>query len=323
MYLYRRIQVSTGTLYSVKFVEQSPRQTLLMMSGNEGVLGYDWQQWKELLSEGGGHNTPPEPKFHCKPHRSLSTVEINDFSVSDSNHVFGAAGDAMGYKWDLETSKILSTYPSARRGYLHSIQCMPSDNTVVIGGEDGLLAIWDGHHDKPIDSINIQAVLESNASLVEKDACIGNTTLNSLWISNISSPSQHWWTICGGMNPFSAGGGTRPSPRNSPATVSSAAGGFVTSFHAPTRSLLAGHMTRETPQYSCSTASTLVTVANEGVVSHWTPLQLERRERVWCSPPSCFAAAIGNGENLAVGGVGNQVDIFDNVVGNKSFSLTL
>ena len=88
---------------------------------------------------------------------------------------------------------------------------------------------------------------------------------------------------------------------------------------------MAGRLTRETPQYSCSnTPGTLVTVANEGVVSHWTPSSLQRRGRVWCTPPSCFAAAIGGNDNvLAVAGVGKQVDIFNNVAGNKSYSLVI
>jgi hypothetical protein len=318
--------MSTGVLYSIQFVTTSPQQTLLIVSGDEGVLGYDWKEWLKMM-EGGPSSPPPEVKLHCKPHRSLSTVEINDFSVSN-NYIWGAAGDANGYKWDMETQRIVSEYPSANRGYLHTIQCMPNSNTVLMGGEDGFLGIWDGHHDKLIDNVNLLSALEKDSELVERDDCIsGNTALtantSSTWISNIQSPSEHWWTICGGIQ-HSATRSTSPSP----AATSVAAGGHVTSWHAPTRSLVAGCLTRETPQYSCSTPATLVTVANEGVVSHWTPSRLQRTGRVWCSPPSCFAAAIGNSENndegvLAVGGVGNQVDIFDNVMGNKSYSLTL
>jgi len=304
-------------LYSVDFITTSQQRTLLVVSGDNGVLGYDWQQWLELLE--GGRNMPPEAVLHCKPHRSLSTVEINDFSVSN-NHIFGAAGDANGYKWDMETQQILAAYPSAKRGYLHTIQCMPNDNTVLMGGEDGVLGIWDGHHDKVIDNVNLQATMQKDSELVKKDKNVSNGTLDagnsSLRISHIHSPSEHWWTVCGGID---------HSVSSSPSSTEP--GGHITSWHAPTRSLVAGCLTRETLQHQCSTTGTLVTVANEGVVSHWTPSRLQRTGRVWCSPPSCFAAAIGNkcnhGELLAVGGVGNQVDIFDNVVDSKSYSLTL
>lgn len=307
-----RLQVSKGVLYSVHFTKTSQQRILLIVSGDDGVIGYDWQHLLEMM-EGGSITSPPKALLHCRPHRSLSTVEINDFCVSD-NHIFGAAGDANAYKWDMETTKIVATYPAAKRGYLHSIQSMPNDNTVLMGGEDGVLGIWDGHHDKLIDNVNLQAVMQKDSSLVEKDNHVNGTldAKSSLWISHIHSSSEHWWTICGGISQTHG---------------STTAGGHLTSWHAPTRSLVAGCLTRETPQHQCSTTGTLVTVANEGVVSHWTPSRLQRTGRVWCSPPSCFAAAIGknaeNGEVLAVGGVGNQVDIFDNVVGSKSYSLTL
>lgn len=299
-------------------------------------MAFDWRQWMEMLD--GNRTTPPEAIRHYKPYRSLSTVEINDFSIAN-NHVFGAAGDSFGYKWDLETLKILATYPAAKRGYLHSIQCMPNDNTVLMGGEDGFLGIWDGHQDKLIDNIDIEEAMEKDSSLVEQDESIGNTPMDtantfssSMWISNIHSPSDSWWTICGGIQHLpTKHSSPRNSPRNSPIlTASPLAGGHVTSWHAPTRSLVAGRFTRSTPQYSCSTAGSLVTVANEGVVSYWTPSSLQRTGRAWCSSPSCFSAAIGGNKNdddasamLAVGGVGNQVDIFGNIMGNKSFSLVL
>ena len=309
-----RVKVTSGVLYNVDFYKSSQQRTLLIVCGDDGVVGYDWQQWLEMLE--GWRATPPEALFHCRPHRSLSTVEVNDFDVSD-NHIFGAAGDANGYKWDMETQKILAIYPAAKQGYLHSIHCMPRENTVLMGGEGGVLGFWDGHHDKLIDNIDIQTAIQNDSSLVQKDDYVHSAldVKSSLWISHIHSPSEGWWTTCGGIEHS--------------ATLSHAsavAGGHVTSWHAPTRSLVAGCLTRETLQHQCSTTGTLVTVANEGVVSHWTPSRLRRTGRVWCSPPSCFVASIGrmeHGEVLAVGGVGKSVDIFDNVVDNKSFSLTL
>lgn len=305
-------------MYSVDFIESSQQQTLLIVSGDDGVLGFDWLQWLEML-EGARKTPPPPPLLHCRPHRSLSTVEINDLSVSDK-YIFGAAGDSNGYKWDLETQKILATYPATRRGYLHSIQCMPTDNTVLMGGEDGVLGIWDGHHDKLIDSIDIKSAVMKDSSLIVKDANVQSTSNanSSMWISHIHSPSESWWTVCGGMEYPTT---TTPDP-----LASTVAGGHVTSWHAPTKTLVAGCLTRETPQHQCSTVGTLVTVANEGVVSHWTPSRLQRTGRVWCSPPSCFAAAIGkigHDDVLAVGGVGKFVDIYDNVVDSKSYSLML
>lgn len=176
------------------------------------------------------------------------------------------------------------------------------NGTVLVGGEDRIMGIWDSHQDKLIDNVDLKLSIEKNPSLVHRE---GNTVMwdanTSLWISHIHSPTDNWWNVCGGT----------------------AKGGHLTSWHAPTRSLVAGCMTRETPQFACSSPTSLVTVADEGVVSLWSQPQLERKHRVWCSPPSSFAVTLRDKDNkLAVGGVGNHVDIFDDVT-DKAYSLTV
>ena len=178
-----RVQVSSGVLYSVDFHTTGQHRTLLIVSGDEGILGFDWNAILE------GNTTT---LFRCKPHYSLSTVEINDFSIAN-NFIFGAAGDANGYKWDLETSKLIAMYPSAKRGYLHSIECMQHDSTVLLGGEDGVLGIWDGHHDKLIENMDLQSILHKDAHVVEKDSSVSSSitslldpSKSSIWISRYS-----------------------------------------------------------------------------------------------------------------------------------------
>ena len=190
-----RVQVSSGVLYSVDFHTTSQHRTLLIVSGDEGILGFDWLAILE-----GGNNSNTLPLFRCKPHYSLSPVEINDFDISN-NFMFGAAGDANGYKWDLETNKLLATYPSAKRGYLHSIQCMHNDSTVLMGGEDGVLGIWDGHHDKLIDNVDIQSVLHKEEHVLSREIPPSVAVALVCWIP--ASPACGYpiftrhWTIGG------------------------------------------------------------------------------------------------------------------------------
>jgi hypothetical protein len=93
--------------------------------------------------------------------------------------------------------------------------------------------------------------------------------------------------------------------------------------------------TRETPQQltaipasaesSFLSQHNLVSVANEGVVSHWNALSLnnDNRRRLWCTPPSAYAAAVSpDGQFTAVGGVGCFVDIFD-PHGEKNLRLSI
>mmetsp|Transcript_5682 Transcript_5682/g.8220 ORF Transcript_5682/g.8220 Transcript_5682/m.8220 type:complete len:157 (-) Transcript_5682:44-514(-) len=130
----------------------------------------------------------------------------------------------------------------------------------------------------------------------------------SLWLSHIDSPtdiSSSFWGVCGG-----AEGGSKRG------------GGFVTTWHAQTRSLFCGTTTRETPQRMVYDGIDLTTIANEGVVSHWTPSTLNRTSRVQCSPPSSYAIATQEDGPTAIGGVGRVVDIFS-PMRNKMYSLSV
>jgi hypothetical protein len=78
-----RVQVSSGVLYSVDFHTTGQHRTLLIVSGDEGILGFDWNA---ILK---GNTTT---LFRCKPHYSLSTVEINDFFHYQKIHIRGRRG---------------------------------------------------------------------------------------------------------------------------------------------------------------------------------------------------------------------------------------
>jgi hypothetical protein len=318
-------QVTSGCLYSIQFWETN-HKIWMFLCGDDGVWGYDWKHWRQLLD--GTNTTTIEPKveIHCKPHPCpyKGMVEINDFTVfANGAYILGAAGDAFGgYKWDMETQKLLHNYPSAKKGKLNTITCI-ENGPVLMGGQDGIIGIWDCQADKLIDNIDLKKTMDKHpSSLVAETDNTGapsdddaSTSRLLYSISHIDSSFQNWWTVCGG---------TTTSHKHD------GGGGHVTSWHAPTRTLVAGCKTRETPQFvCCSSPTNLVTLADEGVVTHWS--QLERKQRVWCSPPSSFAAAYRKDDDnyynnynnmLAVGGVGNLVDIFDNMT-DKLYSLSL
>jgi hypothetical protein len=300
-----RRKVSNGVLYSIQVKRQSDDRILLVTAGEGGVLIFDWNKdiIDKLDQKNSKSNTMLAPMANFQPWPSAleDKIEINDVQLC-GNHLFGAAGDAFGcYKWDLETQKLLTTFRSPGHGYMHSVEVVPNNsgggpsNLLLTGGEDGILGIWDRHQDKLVDKIDMANV---------PDACSKSQSRakkqTSRWISTVLPRDENWWTVAGGTEK----------------------GGFLSTFHAPTRSLIASIETHETPQNLAFCNNAIVSVANESVVSHWNPLSLERTHRVWCGPPSAYAAAVAPDGKLAVAGVGNTVDLFENAT-QKTFVLSL
>lgn len=272
----------------------------------------------------------------------------------DNRYLYGAAGDAFGcYKWDVETGTCTTYNTTTTTGgggfhnYLHTLDCVPHTNLLLTGGEDGMLAIWDTAQDKLVDTIgvvsrsaapgissssNVTAPPYKRRSMAAAAAASGmNNDDNSHgWISTCKARDENWWTVAGGRNTTSTGGG------------------FVSTWHGPTRSLVSCVETREVPQqlafYNSSNNNNnnnsgggntkLLSVANESFISHWpNPLSLcgpeansgdknnygeshlhsPVRQRVWCHQPSAYAVAVSpDGQRIATGGVGSVVDIFEN-----------
>jgi WD40 repeat protein len=296
--------------------------TLSLVAFVAGVLILDWeteiapkiqrQQNKKHSNETCLQHHSVRRQFKPYPSSFEASIEVNDCMIHDT-FLYGAAGDAFGcYKWDLETEKIVATYKSTRGGYLHMIERVPNSNLLLTGGEDGILGIWDTGTDKFVDaidvnsseaamtSINVNSSLSSRPSNLKRSAASASSN-TTRWISSCKARDENWWTVAGGNGPNG--------------------GGFISTWHGPSRSLIATVDTRETPQqlafYSGANGSstTLLSVANESFVSHWqNPLSLENipPQRVWCNQPSAYAVAVSqDGCFIATGGVGSVVDIFE------------
>jgi hypothetical protein len=300
-----RRRVSNGVLYSIQVQRHSDDRILLVTAGEDGVLIFDWNKdiIGRLEEQHSNSNTVLAPMANFRPWPSAleDRIEINDVQLCGS-HLFGAAGDAFGcYKWNLETQQLLTTYRSPGHGYMHSVEVVPNNsggpsNLLLTGGEDGILGIWDRNQDKLVDKIDMANVSDAASSKSQSRA----KKPTSRWISSVLPRDENWWTVAGGTEK----------------------GGFLSTFHAPTRSLIASIETHETPQNLAFCNNAIVSVANESVVSHWNPLSLERTHRVWCGPPSAYAAAVAPDGKLAVAGVGNTVDLFENAT-QKTFVFSL
>lgn len=299
---------------------------MLLVSGDDGVLVFDWEDIKTSPS-----TLSPTSKFQTHPSPLESRgIEVNDVQVLNGKYLLGAAGDCFGvYKWDLETGKLVSNYTSPGSGYLHTLHLIPGQTTTTLlaGGEGGRVEFWDVTQDSSMGYIDLTtataADASSNAATTTTPARPTHPTKRSKppasrWISSICVLDENWFTVAGGSN-------------STTSRSSSNSNGFLATYHLPTRSLVSLVETRETPQHltalptlaESSIQHHLISVANEGIVSHYNALSLELTRKQWVSPPSAYAAAVSPDKKYtAIGGVGAYVDLFDDA-GEKSLRLTV
>ena len=332
-------------MYSIK-LECVASKHLLIVSGDDGVVVFDWKKdIVECFRQDRGSSRAKKPDFSVSPVSTFRThpsplesrkIEVNDFEVllqgNSQAYLFGAAGDTFGaYKWDLSSEKLIANYASTGGGYLHTLRMIPSDNessppqTLATGGEGGKMCVWDVYNDKLMDQVDLTAANNTSAPSATSPALNRSNSKRSKnapsrWISSICAYDQNWFSVGGG----STGGGNSRGGGSAP-------GGFLATYHAPTRSLISFLETRETPQQLTILPSSaelvsehnLVSVANEGVVSHFNALTLERTRRLWSTPPSSYAASVSaDGKYTAVAGVGCFVDIFS-PSGEKAIRLSI
>lgn len=363
--------VTNGVLYNCQFVQCSNTNHWLIVCGDGGIRIFDWENHivptirhrqqendndnsnQQLLTKEKRRSSTSSLADTVAPIYSFRTnqspleqndIEINDFVVvDDGKYIYGVAGDSFVYKFDMQAQQHVTTYRQPQQssntnslpGYLHSIAQVPSTSLLLMGGEDGILNVWDTSQDKLVDSLNMHNEITSSrvpsSSRASSSTAAASSSsyhtkgIGKCWISCCLARDENWWTI--------AGGTTNNGQSN---------GGFLATFHGPTRSLVSSVTTRETPNtlllYSSSGDSTttssnspssssfldsLLSVSNENYITHWNePLQLQqddhetRRQRVWCTTPCGYAIASsscsrGSGY-VAVGGVGSIIDLYEN-----------
>ena len=170
---------------------------------------------------------------------------------------------------------------------------------LVIGTSVSEVLWWDVQKQKSVDSISLskeltpkqQQSLNAHSRHIKlKTNTFVNYTITSLWCSN-----DQWWTIGGAR--------TTTNKRGSGSTNGNAnvgGGGFVCTWHRPTKSMIAAVDTRETIQRligmkSNNASSQLYTLGNESILSVWnSPYQLQRTYRISIHSPSGKAIAVAS-----------------------------
>jgi WD40 repeat protein len=300
-----KCNVSNGVLYKLQIHHHDSTGDLLIVSGDEGIKVFDLKTFLERLDKGETVRRLPLVHFQPYPSATDRTVEVNDFTIQ-GNNVYGAVGDKFGcYKWCLETQTLVTTYQNPKQqGYLHTIQSLSTptcrSNLIMTGGEDGIISLWDHKIDKLVDQINLNEVEAMRSAPVF--VCGESSSDNKKWISSCAVLDDQWWSVAGGREKD---------------------GGFIATFSAPTRTLVALKEVRETPHAICFTSDrSLTTIANDKAISYWHPTSLQQTHRVSCSSRSAYSLAVASDGRIAVGGVGGTIDLYDGPGIDQSFQFT-
>lgn len=366
-----KYQVTKGSLYDCQFMvkQQQPPEAVtktdmeeecwLMICGDGGVYAFDWdrviipilltklenyqqqqQQRHRMIDEESMMIIPKYTLYPTYPSfYEAKSIEINQCCYIQNHILYGAAGDTLCYKWDMNTQQVVTTYRHYHKGggtasgYLHTVQHVPSTNILLTGGEDGVLFLWDISHDTLIESIPINqhllqslsstsslssSQLEQQQSRQPTTAAAAASTLPSHEVSTTSSSSSShdttkskhnnperqrqrdcWISSCTiyDTNWCSIAGGCYHSDNSNNNHDNHNHGGFITTFHIPTRTFVSGISTKETiskivydhssvnksiNQHGANTTASstsctnhLLSISNESYITHWKdPFQL-------------------------------------------------
>ena len=290
-----RVQMSSKPLTSIQTFGE--KKDSILVTGDEGITTVKFQdilQSADLTSDIVWWN------------KSISNP-IQQAKIYDGN-VYGVSPSGDAYKFDLNTSDLVSSYKipggeistSSVMGLVEPSEASSTNSPLLLvgGNRSNTVSIWDVAKDRGMESLQ----LSLSEQKTKKGSYFVFGKSQSSVQSNVTSMhiSEHWWTFAGEQHAH--------HPLE---------GGFISTYHGPTRSMVACTQTRECIQQIASHDNGLVTVGNEGIVSFWdSSYSLQRTHRAWSSPPSGRAIAIPRSSinttgTLAVGGVGPKVDLLE------------
>jgi hypothetical protein len=310
-------KVSTGALYTMGITDSKH----VALGGDEGVilvlldelLPIDTNDKSNTAAPSSSSDTPIPRLAHYRPYPSPCSLSgpssVQQVALCQST-LWAATRDAYGcYKWDLETQQLVRHIEAP---YSSTVAYLPGSHPVVLTGSsrNGILRIWDPQHDQLVDAIPIVAngstgSSKSSESLTKKpriprkantgvtDASTTRTTATSIASCGPAMrDSEEWWCVAGGNNIGS--------------------GGYLSTWHAPTRTCLAHVSTDDCPWRVVPTITSLVSVGNTARVRQWSSLSLhETTPPMACSAKAGHAIAVAPDGRMAVGGVGRTIDIYE------------
>jgi hypothetical protein len=298
------LDVSSKALRSIQIATTVDNNGLLLfLAGDEGLLT---MKWEDLFAKNAPTKTVMDGSFQ--------QVQVYQ------NHVYILTNNSTVLKVDSKTFQIVARYPppppnddddndvsATTFKVVKGISSKNGGPLLLVGTTNSQVWIWDVTKNKALEPLHLLNHRHNKNHKNNK----ANTSGASCTVTSICTNNENdlWWTIAGTLHnsvPQQAEGGV--------------GGGFVSTWHGPTRSILSRCDTQESiHRLDLSHNGTLYSAANQGVVSVWeSPHQLTEthRRRIWVSPPSGKALATSkhsknNNKRVAMAGVGPKVDILE------------
>jgi hypothetical protein len=314
----RSIQIATTT--TPMDDDDDNNCLLLFLAGDEGLWTIPWD---DLLAN--NNKAPTKTIIDYGPIQQVHVYQNHLYILNTNNSTV--------FKVDSKTLQIVARYPpppsnknnndvSATTFKVVKGSSSSCSNTTTNGGPLFLVGttnsqvwIWDVTKNKalePLHLLNDRHNKNYKHTNKAKTAAATSCTVTSICTNN---ENDLWWTIAGTLSHCGV-------PQQA-AAEGVGGGGFVSTWHGPSRSLLSSCDTQESIHcliLSPNNDGALYSTGNHGIVTVWeSPHQLTtephntNRRRIWVSPPSGKALATSNTyKRVALAGVGPKVDILEN-----------
>jgi hypothetical protein len=347
-------QVTASPLHTMAIHRSSQSHSIIVVvGGDEGIILINWQDLlqnsdkdvyqtrvdKTSDASGAPYQTVKR-LAHFKPHPSptMQASPVRKVAVDqESGMLYAAVEDAFGcYQWDLEAQKFVRNYQAPYSTTLALIK--QSDKTVLLtgGSQDGTLRVWDITHNSLVDTLDMSSIICKPQTLGSPSKRARTTTTTpsrpskAIQITDCClalSDSDEWWCVAGTSSnvsnsttaelprsPIGGAAAANTLTRSEKGGLASSSG-WITTWHAPTRTCVAHVLTNEKPSCVVPTSisdtggSSLLSTGNHSYVNAWSALSLQMQEHAVCSTPAGQIMAVGPDDCIAVGGVGRYIDV--------------
>jgi len=286
-------------VYALAFAETSAG--LLLLSGaDEEICGW---RWADVLAAGGP--VCPSPVLRLEnPRTALRRGALGQLSETSALGVdaaagtlYSAAGNGDAYAWDLSTQKRVATFAGVGEP-LHTLALCATRRTLVTGGEDGAVRLWDVRTAQCGHVVTPATLADTNATAGGGGGGVGG------WCGSVAVDDSETWLVAGWGD------------------------AFLCSLDLNTRACVACMPTAAAPTAAAFEPGSdyhIISIGAESGLYHWT-LTGELETRGTCSSSSALGLAIGKTANgttpIAVGGAAGTVDIFTDT-SHRAFTLCL
>ena len=292
---------------ALRSIQHHQSNKTIFLAGDEGLWAISR---KDLLST----KLDNIQKLLDEPIQQIQAHENHLYILNQNNNTV--------LQMSITTLQTLAKFPPPIRGVsATTFQVINTGNMknqvlLLVGTNHSKVWVWDTQTQKQQESLDLSVLLEKKSSSSSSSSMRHKNNMAHLAVTSMVCHNNHWWIVGGKITD----------------TTSGSTGGFLSTWHGPTRSLSCSrYPTRESIQRLVMTESGLLYAAtNQVIVNVWdSPHQIEDRDkgdhvgthRIWVSPPSgkALAPATKNitsnhssSTRVAIAGVGHKVDILSN-----------